>query len=450
MINDNNLTCLPHVFTNHTRSSYTKIICILVAFLFVSCSIPSPEITITHTYPTIKSSPATEGLTIEADPLLEKNSLLTRVSPPESTDQAVATPVSKPNDYPSFIVYTKYPERKFIIFDSNGEINFQIKLDDSFPTVKSVSDGMQSCELLITTVDGNEFQLLRYQLQEQQTELFFQSSIINPSNEIGHISLSPNKKWVSYVVHSGISYYSTSEFQDIEVISVSNNESRFRLSSLGGALSPPDWSSDGERIAFSDYDTSGKQQLIVVEPTGKNRTIIDTLEGENTKIGDISWSPNDEMISYIVYRNFSIENSDLQPELWIADLIKHKVNKIDLPKKVLFFNGLNYWSEKGDKFLIGYTSSKNIPGFFWVEIGTYSVEYWIDESSLKTLNPSVIIIFPFIVSTDLSRIGFLHRNNLTIFDKKSQVISRREFSSLSDQLVPISINLLQRFYGSCK
>jgi hypothetical protein len=467
MIERKTETKFKRTLINHYANYFKKAICLMIAFQLASCSSSVPEENNLLVPPTEWRSPATVSPPLEIEPMPNQRTLRTNTpsptftplptntalptnfAPPTPTYPPIATPYQMPNDFPAFVINAYYPENEIIVFNSNGDINHQLILDDN-SSVRSVSDGLQPCELLITIRAEDEIRILRYQLRDQHTELFYKLPLGDTENWIGYVSLSPNKKWISYSVFSGAERYSGSEFQDIEVISVADSEKRYRLTSFGGALEPAAWSSDGERIALSDYDSMGKQQLVVVEPDGQNRRIVQTFEGQNTRIGNISWSPNDEQVVYIVYKNYGLENSDFQPELWVADLMNKSNIQIELPIVAQFFHGTTDWSENGDQFLVWFVSFDNYSGFFRVNIRTSSVEYLMDGRSLRNLNPPITVEFPFIVSTDLSRIGFLNGNNLRIFDTVTERITGLDFSTLSDWLEPLSVTPLRLSYKYCR
>ncbi len=455
MVNKMKKTNRKRKLTNHTIHYLLKAICLMITFQLASCSSPLPEWNNPLDIPTELPSFATVSPPLDPEPLPIQPTLQLATPPPTDlvlqtpTHPPITTPSQMPNDYPAFVINAYYPENAIIIFDSNGEIYHQIKMDDNLQNVDSISDGLQPCELMITSRTDNDIRFWRYQLRDQQSELFYQISQNDSETTIIDVALSPNEKWISYTALSGASYLDGSEFQDIEVISVADSENKYRLTSFGGALEPAAWSSDGEQLSFSDYDLAGKQQLIVVELKGLHRKIVQTFEGPNTRIAGISWSPNGEKIVYIVYRNYGLENSDFQPELWVADLKNGSNIQIELPIKAHFFHGAPDWSKNGNHLLVWFVSDKNMYGFFRVDLRTSSVEYAMDGRSLRNFNPPVTMEFPFIVSSDLRRIGFLNGNSLRIFDTGKERITGSEFSSLSDWLEPLTVTPLQQFYKDC-
>ena len=132
-------------------------------------------------------------------------------------------------------------------------------------------------------------------------------TILLPSSihRYAYYPLSPDDSWIAYLIGSGnieergddlepFRY----EYQDLATMSVDGTAGPYRLSQRGGARRVA-WSPDGQRLAFSDYDTEGIPQLFVATRDGSNRDQLTHLT-QPMEIGKILWSPDGERIALYV------------------------------------------------------------------------------------------------------------------------------------------------------
>ncbi|MFQ5580920.1 MAG: hypothetical protein ACE5FZ_09930 [Nitrospiria bacterium] len=116
---------------------------------------------------------------------------------------------------------------------------------------------------------------------------------------VGLIRLSPDKEWLAYQIWSGAQTYESAEFVDVGVINFNDTTSLIFLTKNGGAREIA-WSSNGQWLAFSDYDDQGILQVYIATPEGEVVQQITNHTESLKRINYIVWSPDDEYIAYAV------------------------------------------------------------------------------------------------------------------------------------------------------
>jgi hypothetical protein len=116
---------------------------------------------------------------------------------------------------------------------------------------------------------------------------------------VGLTRLSPDKEWLAYQIWSGDQTYESAEYIDVGVINFNDTTSPLFLTKNGGAREIT-WSSDGQWLAFSDYDDWGVLQVYIASPGEEVIQQITNHTEPLKRIDYIVWSPDNKYIAYAV------------------------------------------------------------------------------------------------------------------------------------------------------
>lgn len=113
----------------------------------------------------------------------------------------------------------------------------------------------------------------------------------------------PTGNWLAYQLGEGQQTYSGYEKQNLEVISIDNQDVPVRLS-LAGGVWVKSWSPKGSYLAFSDFDQNSVHQVYIWNVKDRQKWQITTFTDSSIQINEISWS-SDEQTLAIAYKDAS-------------------------------------------------------------------------------------------------------------------------------------------------
>lgn len=209
--------------------------------------------------------------------------------------------------------------------------------------------------------------------------------------------LSPDRKWVAYIVWSGeLKPSGDTEFQDVEVIAVNERTRPFRLTKRGGAGGRI-WSPDSQYLAYSDYDEAGNSQLYLSRPDGSDRHQLTHFTTSEFIVDGIDWSPDGQRLSFDV-----VDLDDNLQETWVIHSDGSDLRMLTLDDgKPVPGSGL-LWSTDSRTLVVHAWGYESADGLYWFSLDTGKVDHVFHDVKA----PSKHIAFPFLIS-DVQTIGFL-------------------------------------------
>lgn len=180
------------------------------------------------------------------------------------------------------------PSRNLIhIIDLGSQLSYEIESYHGIPLrIKWVESG---CALISTIRTSDGVELVKIDLLDMQQEIIYRYLRDQPSLNSkvfhGNWEVSPSGSYVAYLVYAGEHYYSTSQFQDVEVVSLYNTSERHRLTKNGGSLGAS-WTPDGNLIVFSDFDESGIRQIFRSSPDGTDVMKLTNFDDPGSQVGE--------------------------------------------------------------------------------------------------------------------------------------------------------------------
>ncbi|MCC7131398.1 MAG: PD40 domain-containing protein, partial [Gemmatimonadales bacterium] len=126
--------------------------------------------------------------------------------------------------------------------------------------------------------------------------------------QVGAVRISPDGKWVAYVV-TVPNLKESSNNADIWLVSTSGGES-IRLTNSKGMDDQPAWSPDGRSIAFLST-RDGKPQLYRISPFGGE---AEKISDSKTGIQSFEWAPDGKRIAFVSPRDPTPDEERRQKE----------------------------------------------------------------------------------------------------------------------------------------
>lgn len=325
----------------------------------------------------------------------------------------------------AFLYHTQEGSQ-LVFFDGWGKIIKSNALGND-PLAIGIISFQPPCTFVLYAKTDQEFLLLGYDLASNQSDILFKK-VQKQTKDLWltYPTLSTTGRWVAYVVWSGDKYYNSAEFQDLEITQVLMDQP-MRITSRGGAsFSGGTWSPVKDKIAFSDTDAQGNQQLYIYTTDGGTREVLTDFSDSEMKIGQPVWSENGYQIAFIVKRNYPQENH--KSELWVAEIQSKQSNQMTLPDTVDIISPLFYWSESGKEIVVFTNDPSGKFGIFWVDVTKNKIYYSFEENKADKLNN---LQYPIPITKDLRAVGSFEDNliydasmNTIIYITENQQLTR--------------------------
>jgi Tol biopolymer transport system component len=218
------------------------------------------------------------------------------------------------SNLPLKYIMTNKTGREILLLDTSGNLVSQISFTELTPLDTVWSNDL--CQLLVTTTNGQEIQLLGISLDGQVVASYFKGGYDSTRRWLTFPSFSSNAAWIAYAVWSGEFGYQNESYQDIEVISRDNPSNPMQLTDHGGAWEKGGvWSPDGDRLAFTDYDNNHILQILTSAPNGEQKKQLSNFTQLGMKPGPLNWSSDGRAIASVIYSANNGRSPELQ--LWI-------------------------------------------------------------------------------------------------------------------------------------
>lgn len=386
----------------YRQTSLGLLVFVVCAFLLLSCSpvktaeqmsptstptglvLASPPGTATNTpVPTIPrtntpAATATPSPTFSPTP----KPIDTAIPTPTATSTPVTTQVSVALSYSGMLV---------LLIGPTGDLFKRIDIDENY--IQWSPDG---CQLYVTAWRAGRLVLLSIDLTNDiQRDLLAMSDMGDKGAM--YPKLSPDGKWISYVVGYGEDRYTGWEFQDVRVVAIDEPAKPFYLTERGGAgICGGVWSPDGQWLAYSDYDKAGNGQLYLSRPDGSDRRQLTHFTMPKFTIDGIKWSPNSQRLTFAVY-----DQEDHFQGFWVAHSDGSDLRMMTLDDgRPAPGNGL--WWSADNRTLVAYVwGDESVEGLYWFDPDTSKPYHIFYESRAPGT-----IVGPFPIS-DTQTIGFL-------------------------------------------
>lgn len=288
------------------------------------------------------------------------------------------------------VVALGYPGVIFLV-GSTGDV-FK-RIDIGYDYIQWSPDG---CQLRITTRRDQKSILLNLDLASGvQHDLFVVSD--TGDEDAMYPQLSPDGKWISYVVGYGEDRYTGWEFQDVRVVVVDEPARPFHLTERGGAgVYGGAWSPDGQWLAYSDYDQDGNGQLYLSKPDGSDRRQLTHLVMSKITMDVIEWSPDGQRLAFTAY-----DQDDIPQGIWIVHSDGNDLREITLSDGNSIWGAPLWWSADGRTFVAFVSGDESVEGLYWFDPDTGKPYHVFYDS--KSPNGHISFCFPI---SDVQTIAF--------------------------------------------
>jgi hypothetical protein len=307
--------------------------------------------------------------------------------------------------------------REIVLVNPGGFPIKTIQFQEVSPT--HIAWSKNGCELIVTTNDGKEIQLLRINIFSEKKQIYFTGGRNESGEWLTWPSISPDGNWVSYAVWIGGIYYDNAEFHDIELMSMEDNNILYRLTKNGGAwMKGASWSPAGDLLAYSDFDKNGIAQVFISSPNGDNKKQLTYIAVENNTIGSIKWSPNGQLMTFGMFIDYKGENQ--VTELWLLSLDDSPPYKIPLSESDVIVDGMIWWGGDSEMILVKTDRwDEQVGMFHWIDTNSGQIIRSLPDNESPIGYPSN----PFPLD-DIWSIGMLaNEGDLYIYDYLSDTFS---------------------------
>ncbi len=267
-------------------------------------------------------------------------------SPTPTVELAEASPSSVPLESPSHPNEISYlssilsgvkivdEPNQLVFLDSNDEILWMT--EDRYSDLTFDPSG---CFLFSGWSRGQYAELSKLSLKGQVLDtksITYDENLKTPDEAFGFLP-SPTGDFLAYMVGSGEGGRgpADAEFLDVGLIDFRDDRSSkpaMLTSNGGGPTSGSVWSSDGQYLAFSDFDENGIVQILVYG-IEEERTYQLSNFGEemrNWEISDLIWSPDGTKVAFSAFRKKVEQNADPAGGILEVKLKKPGISALDL------------------------------------------------------------------------------------------------------------------------
>lgn len=349
---------------SHQLAAFVRSVCwpIAALFLLVACGVRevvTPVTQVATTQPTATDRP------------------LASATPPRTTTAApppTAAPEPRPLVGPLALLIIEEPQSlamRAVIYDFGANSARDLPLPESRPSAaRWLGDG---CELYIGGTVYNLQGAAVWQappaVREAQGGLYVEQ-------------LSPGKQWLAAPVFSGAQTYDSTEFVDVETVSLTPPFATFRLTQRGGAaVEGIVWSPDEQWVYFSDYDAGGLLQVFRASPDGQSSEQLTGHAGTLGRVTRMALSPDGSRLAYSVVNLATQLPAEVvaSDEGWIGvvDVEARTAAQFRIPH-LLDAQAL-WWNAAGDELLVLGQSLPNGPS-----LGQSKQLHWIRVAEATT------------------------------------------------------------------
>ncbi len=238
---------------------------------------------------------------------------------------------------------------------------------------------------------------------EIDSELF---SIAHSESEFLYkVAISPKKTSVAYTLGQGYFGYDRFEIQDVYIMD--RDGEIYKVTQNGGGWIG-EWSHDERKLAYSDFDENGNQQLYIFDRNNNKRQQITAFQEKVDEIRRIRWSGDDQQILLEIYEEKSLnklvvaESNASQPGI----------------KEISGFSEISgfWWTDNQEIILQAKTEGESSErGLFLVDVASNTIIHKVLESQYSDQ--------PFILATPLispKLVGFFLVNSFFVYDFDSK------------------------------
>jgi hypothetical protein len=182
-----------------------------------------------------------------------------------------------------------FTEETWQIFDEHPDLPF---------TANFVAWGRAGCEVIVgphLSVGGS---LLRLDLKGNILQVIH--SFANLNAVVTNVKLSPSKDKMAYEAvgreyHSEDGSYSG---QFLEVIYLNTLSTPYVISERNAGEDTLAWSTDGEWLAYAEYDEKDVMQVHISRPDGNEQRQLTQFTDPNAELSSLEWSPDGQRIAF--------------------------------------------------------------------------------------------------------------------------------------------------------
>lgn len=349
----------------------------------------------------------TPTFTVKPDPTSTFFPTLTAT--PSFTSAPTAEPTNTP--VPSFTVVSTpvatstwvalfFQENEIWLIGPLGEMVKKISIR-YLHDVQWSSDG---CHLLISTLGPQGMALHGIDLSNDvQYKILAESDMVDENPDF--LRLSPDGKWITYVVQSGKDQDRGVKLRDVKVIAAEAPDKPVSLTKRGGAgVLGGVWSPDGQRVAYSDYDEAGNGQVYLSRPDGSDRHQLTHFTAPKTTMNWITWSPDGQELAFAIYDNQ--EDNQYEVGNRLAIWVVHSDGSG--PREMILNDGRSvqgtplWWEEDNRTLVVSILDDIPGEGLYWFDVNTGHVVHVFYDATA----PSGSIFGPFPLA-DVQMIMFM-------------------------------------------
>ncbi|MEN4013947.1 MAG: hypothetical protein ROW48_18100 [Bellilinea sp.] len=329
-----------------------------------------------------------------------------------------------------------------------------------FGALISLSENKTFCGYIgLFTADG-EHRIIQFSPEEGIPVEIFRLTQTPADSHRWSPKLSPDGQYIAYVVFSGHLGYDWAEFQNIELVRLDDIDKRVQLSSRGGTWKKGgEWSPDGSKISFTDYDHNGLLQVFVTSLPELNTQQISTFDNPKLKPASLQWSPEGSKVVVVFQNQQPVEEiNDSHTEVWIFYPVGGKPHKLPLPSTDMLIGDQLYWSEDG-RMLLLITASRDennqmVSSVYWFDTERNQSVVSVTEEEISSLINSdwfgISNFFP--LTLDLSEIALVSGNNQDIFRFNARTLEMEPipFMRFSEPLIITDIRIFEKEIPQCE
>ncbi|GJM42114.1 MAG: hypothetical protein DHS20C20_23960 [Ardenticatenaceae bacterium] len=290
----------------------------------------------------------------------------------------VAVPITPPSLQGPLIAFdavdAETGQDAILIVDTTTGLSREISSQQLGGTIVGFDWSANGCNLVVALHNSSNVQFVQTDLEGNI--IASASQPIPRNTDVGSRygwTMSSTQEWIAFLVGTGEDEEGFGfEFKDIWTVRNGEESATPIALTQNGYTPSPAWSPNGERLAFSNYDSAGILQLYHAASDGSDLIQLTHFSEPIARIQGVRWSPDGQWLTFAVYNTVN-PLAPGESNLWSVNTNGHAQQQANLGEYIV-----------------------RQPSWWSADSASYSayVELWSTESSLGFQGGKIVWVNP--------------------------------------------------------